>query len=237
MARIRSVHPGQWTDVKFVSCSPHARLLALALRNEADDRGVFVWEPLQLKMRLLPADNVDVSALLEELLTHNQVRKFSDESAKEYGVIRNFRRFQRPEKPKVVYPLPNDLEWYAGQSTKDGARDGPQSTTSRRPVDDQSVNSAPEGAGGGNRSRRRDSEREQDSDDGPQAVQPIGSTHKSNSSSLGAVSAHARKNGGSEPPKAGFGLEGQPAFEPEVAENQQEHPLVAALRRNRHAPA
>ena len=33
MARIRSIFPNQWTDDGFVSCSPLARLLAIALRN------------------------------------------------------------------------------------------------------------------------------------------------------------------------------------------------------------
>ena len=31
MARIRSLHPGQWTDEAFVQCSAFARLLALGL--------------------------------------------------------------------------------------------------------------------------------------------------------------------------------------------------------------
>lgn len=149
MARIRSVHPGQWTDVNFVSCSPHARLLAIALRNEADDRGVFIWEPLQLKMRLLPADNVDVPSLLGELVEHNLVRQFPDQSGKVYGAIRNFRRWQRPDKPKVVYPLPTELEDYAGHSPKDRDQGGGSS----RPVGDGSENLSPEvtGAEGGSR--------------------------------------------------------------------------------------
>lgn len=150
MARIRSIHPNQWTDVDFVSCSPLARLLAIGLRNEADDHGIFVWEPLQLKIRLLPADNVDISDLLKELSDHNLVRKFGDQSAKQYGVIRNFRRFQRPEKPKFIHPFPDSVTDYAGQSTKDGDPGG----GSRRPVADQSANCAPEGtvagAEGGN---------------------------------------------------------------------------------------
>ena len=163
MARIRSVHPGQWTDVGFVSCSPLARLLAIGLRNEADDHGVFVWDALQLKMRILPADNVDVLALLDELLKYNQVRKFADQSAKEYGVIRNFRRWQRPEKPKFLYPFPDNVIDYAGHSPKDGDQttynrrsvddlsptDTEPERRSRRHVADQSANSSPEVTGTG----------------------------------------------------------------------------------------
>ncbi|KAA0579032.1 hypothetical protein FZ983_17055 [Azospirillum sp. B21] len=108
MARIRSTHPGQWTDEEFVECQPLARLLALALRNEADDQGVFEWKPTTLKMRLMPADNVDVGALLAELEAHRLVVKF-EAAGKVYGAIRNFIQYQRVKKPSKVHPLPAEL--------------------------------------------------------------------------------------------------------------------------------
>ena len=127
MARIRSVHPGQWTDAKFVRCSPLARLLALALRNEADDQGVFVWEPVDLKIRLLPMDAVDVDALLTELEAHDQVRKY-EVAGRHYGAIRNFGVYQRPKFPKEVHPITDDIRSYATPSrvatVKDGDDDG-----------------------------------------------------------------------------------------------------------------
>ena len=67
MSRIRSVHPGLWTDEQFVSLSAFARLLVIGLWNECDDGGTFEWKPITLKMRLLPADNVDVASLLAEI--------------------------------------------------------------------------------------------------------------------------------------------------------------------------
>lgn len=103
MARIRSIHPGQWTDEAFVAVSPLARLLALGLRNEADDEGVFPWKPLTLKMRLLPADNADVAVLLAELEAANIVRKYEVDGV-HYGAIRNFYLFQRPKFPKLTHP-------------------------------------------------------------------------------------------------------------------------------------
>jgi hypothetical protein len=134
MARIRSLHPGQWTDEAFVSCSLAARLLALGLRNIADDQGVFAWKPLTLKMQLFPADGVDVAALLAELVASGQIHRF-EADGQVWGAIRNFRRWQRPEKPKHLHPLPDDLAPYVGLSA-----------TSRRPVGDQSAKvSAEEG--------------------------------------------------------------------------------------------
>jgi hypothetical protein len=105
MARIRSVHPEQWSDEQFVSCSPLARLLAIGLRNEADDNGVFEWNLFRLKVRVLPADNCDITELLGELVKTNQIFSYETDG-KAYGLIRNFQRFQRPKEPSFKYPLP-----------------------------------------------------------------------------------------------------------------------------------
>lgn len=118
MARIRSVFTDQWTDDEFLSCSPLARLLALGLRNIADDFGVFAWKPVQIKIRLLPMDNCDVTELLQELVSNNQIR-FFDESGRGYGVIRNFRKWQKPQKPKSWHPLPPEYANYIGLSDAD----------------------------------------------------------------------------------------------------------------------
>ncbi|MEY9770763.1 hypothetical protein [Sinorhizobium fredii] len=115
MARIRSVHPGLFSDEAFVSCSVNARLLSIGLWTEADDKGVFEWKPLQLKMRLFPADNVDVPSLLLELESVNIVKRY-EVDGKPFGAIRNFRKYQRPKKPNDLHPLPVDLIKYVGLS-------------------------------------------------------------------------------------------------------------------------
>lgn len=115
MARIRSVHPEQWTDDQFVTSSPLARLLAIGVRNHADDNGVFVWNPVKLKMLILPADPVDragFEALLQELIDTNQLQRF-EVDGKAYGLIRSFRKFQKPKKPMYYHPLPAELVPYA----------------------------------------------------------------------------------------------------------------------------
>jgi hypothetical protein len=108
MARIRSVHPGLWTDEAFVSMSPHARLLLIGIWGEADDMGAFEWKPVQLKMRLMPVDNVDMSSLLTELVEADRVAPY-EADGRQYGAVRNFGRYQRPKKPKSVFPMP--LKW------------------------------------------------------------------------------------------------------------------------------
>jgi hypothetical protein len=98
VARIRSTHPGQWTSGDFLECSPLARLLALAVRNVADDHGVFRWKPTSLKAECLPADNCDIG----------QVVRYSVDG-KEYGIIKDFNQWQRPKKPKYIHPVP---DWF-----------------------------------------------------------------------------------------------------------------------------
>jgi hypothetical protein len=115
MARIRSTHPGQWTDEDFVQCSPLTRLLVLALRNEADDHGVFEWKPLTIKMRLFPVDNVNVDEMLAEAEKFSQIQKF-EVDGKSYGAIRNFCKYQRPKKPTYIYPLPNSMALFVACS-------------------------------------------------------------------------------------------------------------------------
>lgn len=119
MARIRSVHPALFTDESWVSCSMAARLLVIGLWTDADDQGLFEWRPLQIKMRIYPADMVDVSTLLDELSAAGIIKPF-EVDGKRYGAIKNFRKSQRPKKPNAVHPLPNDMITYVGSPGKAG---------------------------------------------------------------------------------------------------------------------
>lgn len=114
MARIRSIHPGLWTDEKFVSVSPMARLLFMGIWNECDDAGSFEWSPLKLKMRLLPADNADVVSLLAELEGVGCIMKYEIDG-REYGAVRNFVQFQRPKKPNQTYPQTEEVRKWCGE--------------------------------------------------------------------------------------------------------------------------
>lgn len=133
MSRIRSIHPGLWTDEAFVSLSPFARLLFMGIWNECDDQGAFEWSPLKLKMRLLPADNVDAAELLAEIETAKSVMRYTV-SGKTYGVVRNFTRFQRPKKPNAVHPVSPLAALFAGKASEP---DQPLDEDSSEEVPDQ----------------------------------------------------------------------------------------------------
>lgn len=131
MARIRSIHPGQWTDEDFVSLTFPARLLAIALRNEADDQGVFEWKPVGLKMRLLPADTVDVAALLSELEGAEVIKRYALDG-REYGAIRNFGRYQTPRFPKAVHPITDEIRKYISSTEVITEVDGDETSKIQR---------------------------------------------------------------------------------------------------------
>ena len=114
MSRIRSIHPGLFTDEDYMGLGFPARELLKGLWIEADDHGVFVWTLRTLKARILPADDVDMEALMTELSEHRFVRSFTA-GGKKYGAIRNFGKYQRPRKPTYLYPVPEEIGAYLAQ--------------------------------------------------------------------------------------------------------------------------
>lgn len=129
MARIRSIHPGLFTDEAFMTASAHARLLIIGIWCEAWDDGVFEWKPLTLKARLFPVDAVSVPDLLAELEGLNFLCRF-EHGGRTFGAVRNFRKYQRPKKPNSSGVLPNNLETFVGQAETSSEPVGNQFRTS-----------------------------------------------------------------------------------------------------------
>ena len=73
MPKARLLRPDFWTDERVVSVSPLARLLFQGMWNYACDNGHLDDSAIQLKMRILPADNCDVGELIDELLATGMV--------------------------------------------------------------------------------------------------------------------------------------------------------------------
>lgn len=113
MARIRSIHPGIFTDEHYMALSLGARELAKGIWCESDDHGVFEWKPNTLKARILPNDAVDMPALFAELVEHQFIRRLTADG-RDLGFVRNFCRYQRPKKPKYAHPLPQEFRTWVG---------------------------------------------------------------------------------------------------------------------------
>lgn len=111
MARIRSIHPGLFTDEAFVSLTSDAQVFLLGLWTEADDQGIFEWKPMTLRMRLRPAKDGPIEPILQELISANTICKY-EMGSRQYGAIRNFRKFQRPKSPNAIHPVTCDIRKY-----------------------------------------------------------------------------------------------------------------------------
>lgn len=93
MAKIRGIKPEFWTDDAIVELSIPARLLFIGLWNYACDNGHLEDKPKQIKMRLMPADEVNVSELLDELDAHGRIVRRDG-----WLVIPKFSTHQKPHK-------------------------------------------------------------------------------------------------------------------------------------------
>lgn len=142
MSRIRSIHPGLWTDEAFVALNPFARLLFMGIWNECDDMGSFAWSPLGLKMKILPADNADANVLLDEMIAAGIVMRY-ESGGKAYGAVRNFCQFQRPKKPNSTFPQTDEVREWVNLNARDVRTGG-------EPVGNRS------GSGGENRRQMED---------------------------------------------------------------------------------
>lgn len=127
MARIRSVHPSLFTDDDWVSCSAFARLFYIGLWTDADDQGLFVWKPLQLKMKIFPGDSIEAGPLLDELVAADLIASFSHAGSK-FGAIKNFRKYQRPKKPNAVHFMPEEFRTYVALDAIGSEPDGDDPT-------------------------------------------------------------------------------------------------------------
>ena len=109
MARIRSIKPETWTDEKMVEMSPLARLLFIGLWNFADDEGRMVYSPTRIKLQILPADSVDISALLGEIRGKSLIVVYAVDGV-EYLQVVNFARHQKVDKrTPSKYPAPPEV--------------------------------------------------------------------------------------------------------------------------------
>ena len=63
MARIRTIKPQFWDDLKIGRLSRDARLLYIGLWNFADDLGVVIADPAWLKSKIFPYDKNTTPAI------------------------------------------------------------------------------------------------------------------------------------------------------------------------------
>lgn len=96
MARARNLKPGFFRDAKVVSCSFQARILFQGLWCMADYMGRLKYNPMEVKMEIFPADDVDVPACMEELNSTGLITMYHDCSGAALVQVTNFTKHQNP---------------------------------------------------------------------------------------------------------------------------------------------
>ena len=73
MARIRSIKPKFWDDIKIERLSRDVRLLYIGLWSFSDDIGVVIGDSIWLKSKVFPYDQIQVQQFekwIKELVTN-----------------------------------------------------------------------------------------------------------------------------------------------------------------------
>lgn len=142
MARIRSVHPGLWTDEDFVGLSEASQIFLIGLGTEADDFGLFDWKPTTLRIRLRPSKDGSVEPLLAELVAAKWVRMY-EMNGRKLGAIRNFCHHQSPRFPKNLFPFTREIGTFVGLTPADAAKACAQDDPLQRNVESEGVKEPP----------------------------------------------------------------------------------------------
>lgn len=109
MARIRSIKPEFWTDLRLARLSRDARLLYVALWNQADEWARLHADVRYVKGHCLPYDDdlslAAIDGLLAELEAAGRVRRYVADG-QPFLVLPKFGKHQRLEPHKVPSRLP-----------------------------------------------------------------------------------------------------------------------------------
>lgn len=112
MARIRTVKPELFRheglyELEIETGLP-IRIAFAGLFTVCDRRGRFVWRPRQLKLDVLPYDEIDFSRVLDALVTRGFVVRYEN-SGELYGCIPSFERHQVINNRESESELPDHL--------------------------------------------------------------------------------------------------------------------------------
>ena len=128
MARIRSIKPKFWDDIKIGRLSRDARLLYIGLWSFSDDIGVVIGDSIWLKSKVFPYDQIQVQQFekwIKELVINGFICLLSYDEER-FIYLPNFTRHQvitRPNTedlniPKELIERLTDINVYLARSGK-----------------------------------------------------------------------------------------------------------------------
>lgn len=106
---IRTHKPGYYTHEGIAEMSIWARYAWMGIWNHSDKFGRFPWRSKLLKSKIYPYDDVDFEAILQELVNHGFIRKYTVDG-QDYGLSLSWKRHQglgtREKASEACYPAP-----------------------------------------------------------------------------------------------------------------------------------
>lgn len=103
--RARNIKPGFFRNAQLMQIPPLGRLLFAGLWCLADREGRLYDRPTQIKWDVLPADDCDVNALLDDLATSGFIHRYCVDGTHYIEVV-NFLRHQHPHYKEAASTLP-----------------------------------------------------------------------------------------------------------------------------------
>tara|TARA_R100000234_G_scaffold112950_1_gene86990 strand:- start:1132 stop:1989 length:858 start_codon:yes stop_codon:yes gene_type:complete len=106
MPRSRIINPEFFLHEGLGRCTPHARLLFIALWTQADREGRVRWLPLRIHGEAFPHEpRLDISALAAELVEAGTFILYEHEG-RVYGEVTGFTKWQNPHRNESASKLP-----------------------------------------------------------------------------------------------------------------------------------
>ncbi|HGK4748597.1 TPA: hypothetical protein ACJ2XI_000797 [Klebsiella quasipneumoniae] len=109
MARSRNIKPGFFTNDELAECHPLGRLLFAGLWTIADKEGRLDDRPKKIKAMLLPFDEADCDALLQQLNDHKFIIRYRV-NGECYIQISNWKKHQNPHCKEAASEIPAPVE-------------------------------------------------------------------------------------------------------------------------------
>jgi len=105
MSRSRNIKPGFFENEELAACQPLARILFAGLWTVADRAGRLEDRPLRIKAKILPYDECDCNALLDELAQHQFIVRYVVDG-KAFIAIPCFSKHQNPHIREAASSIP-----------------------------------------------------------------------------------------------------------------------------------
>jgi hypothetical protein len=105
LPRARNIKPGFFKNEDLVSLSPLTRILFIGLWTLADRDGRLEDRPVRIKIEILPCDNCDVDAMLNELSSVGFISRYVVGGVRCIQVV-NFLKHQNPHQKEPSLGLP-----------------------------------------------------------------------------------------------------------------------------------